>query len=490
MKIIESLKIVLSTLLIAIGSFFGGQSFKDNQISPTEAAVFQEVKDIGFQDVFVREDKGKLTIRFEVEQLDSSLLDQMIEAAARASQTKTRSDQIVVQSYFLREPFFGLKISKQKIEEYAADQISAEELLKQIEFEDLRSTNSKLSTNLSVFNFTVDNLDVDQQKAELDLSYQQPAVTANFETTFWNDYLALISTTLKDCPSVDKIVTNIELFSNTKKLVISAESKDIISFLDESISPDQFGQRLTISEEKVIESNTSQENSSPETGSAADTKSQAANTFQEVLASYYQALKHGDYQQAASYLSPNLSGYWADEGGEAVVTSYDILYIKEETEQKAVVYVEELLVGYDNSTALNYLDYTLVKDNQTWKIDEIKEVEKNINSTGAGAQTNQGQLTTETAISTVGNFLNSLKRNKPQEAKLYATTDFVTNQTPGLFTEYTLFNELEVITAEASGDSVLITVRETWSDGTAMASYQVISSEQGTALVSARKTVE
>jgi hypothetical protein len=505
MKIIQSLKIALTSILVAMGSIFGSQKLGDQHVSQTEAAIFQQVQALGFEEVFVRTDKEAVTVRFEIEQLDGSVIDQMIEVAAQATKTKNKADHIVVQSYFLHEPFFGLSVAKAEMQNYLQQQLSAEKLLNHLEFKDLRSINNKLSTDLAVLNFTVDNVGLTQQQAELDLTYQAAAATTDFETVFWNDYLSALTIILKDCPWVDQIVTNISLLANTKRLVISADSKNIISFLDKSISPDQFAELITISEETIIQNN-GQANDGGLGGSNAGANSQGksqdnntADNYQQLLSSYYQTVMDENYQQTDQYLSSNLQGYWENYGGDAVVTSYDVMTAEEINNQQVIIFVEELLVGYDNSAALNYLNYTLIKEGGVWKIDQIQETDAGVDSgvesqpgAGAGTQVQQGQtghsqLSADKAISTVGNFLNLIKQNKPQEAKLYVTEQFVNAETPGLFSEYALFNELEVLDTEPSSAGIAVKVRETWESGTEIANYQVIINEAGMARVSSRQ---
>lgn len=453
--------LLMAAFIGTIVYFFIGQSLTDQHVGQTESTVFQDIKALGYEDVFVREQNNELIVRFELEQLGDNLIDQMIIVAIKAAETETKSDQIMVQSYFLHEPFLALKTSQAKILEYAADQISVKELYNHIELEDLRSVNNKLSTDLSIFNFSLDHVELNQEKAELNLIYHQPALSTDSETVFWNDYLAIITIVLKDCPWVDEIVTHIELLSKDEKITISANSQDIISFLEETVSPEQFATLLEISDSQVTN---------------------AEETYQELLSNYYQALKDGDYQQASSYLSSNLAGYWDDYTGDAVATSYDILTAQEETPQKVIVFIEELLVGYDDSTALNYLNYTLIKRDGSWVIDSIQEVEGN-------AQINQSQISPDAAISAVGNFLNLLKQNKPQEAEFYVTAEFVKSETPGLFTEYSLFKELEVIETEADSNSISVKVKETWASGISMAEYKVISTEKGIE-ISSRELIE
>jgi hypothetical protein len=455
---------IISTLLIAFIGYGVWKNAKDT--FPLEEDVYNDIIDLGYEDVYVAIEDDEILIRFEILELNSELLAHMMDLAIIAAEYEPDVEIIIVQSYFLHEAFFGLTADTDVVSDYINETITNEKLYDKVTFEDLRSIIMKLSTDLSIFSATVENVDVDDDTAELVLTYD-----GSSEEEFWSDYTAMILVILEDCPWVEQITMTYNPIEDTdEQLIITAKTENILAFIDESMTPEDFINSLLIAQSNVINNTTPETTNNTNTNATNTTTETGDETYLAAINNYYDALLLEDYQDASAYLSSNLSGDWDDAtGGDAVITSYDILYY-EEKNSTVTVSIEELLVGYDGSSALNYIDYVLIQENDTWLIDEITEKDKIfLDDTTAVSETD--------AIDTVGRFLNALKNNNEDEAKTYATDTFIQSETPGLFSEYTLFDELEIATTKATDTGMWVYVNETWDGGKTDSRYLVIDQD-------------
>jgi len=90
-------------------------------------------------------------------------------------------------------------------------------------------------------------------------------------------------------------------------------------------------------------------------------------------------------------------------------------------------------------------------------------------------------LDSSMAINTVGQFLNSFKEQRIQDARNMASDNFIIRQGEDFFYDSgnPVFLELEVTRAEPEGEYFWVYVNETWDSGMAQVRYKVINSELG-----------
>jgi hypothetical protein len=192
----------------------------------------------------------------------------------------------------------------------------------------------------------------------------------------------------------------------------------------------------------------------------------------KVVVNFYTALQEGKFEEAGNFVNADAKKDWylpeIQGQGDAQLTDFKILSVSWVRDSVYEVIVKETYEGFEGRS-YETLSYSVLKKGNKWLIDDVEFVAESFD------------FTPDSAISTVGEFLNAIKEHRMNDARGMVTENFIAEQGEDFFIDpgYDLFQQFEVLKAEEEGDYYWVYTREVWNSGPENMKYKVITTEGG-----------
>jgi len=197
---------------------------EDTYILQDDMSMFSDDYENYINSAEVLVDGDNTIVKIETPVVDETLYSILYYVALKTHE-ETHTKNIIVESYFMREPILRLKIINYDFDNPI--------------YEDIRTPEYKIESDLNVFDVVIHSVKLSDSKASITLEY------SGDEEGFWRDYLAMSLLILEDAPWIDTIEIIYLGDVENKKFVV--DSDNILKYYSGEISADELVDSIDVS---------------------------------------------------------------------------------------------------------------------------------------------------------------------------------------------------------------------------------------------------
>jgi hypothetical protein len=227
--------------------------------------------------------------------------------------------------------------------------------------------------------------------------------------------------------------------------------------------------------QKRVQETTAAKNSSSATETLSRKRAGDETTeilVRKVVEKFYTALMDGKFEEAGKYVTARAKSDWFSpeiQGrGDAQLTDFQINLVTHVRHGIYEVIVKETYEDFEGKSYI-MLSCSVIKKGDRWLLNDVRFVGEIFD------------IKPDSAINTVGEFLNAMKEGRMGEARGMVSENFIKDQGEDFFTQLDpdLFQQFEVLKAEKERNYYWVYTREVWNSGPENMKYKVIATEGG-----------
>ena len=206
-----------------------------------EAEIYSMLKQKGFDKVFVSTENNIILIKLGTDVIPKNAAQVLLNVSLKSFKLYDKADGVITELYSGDNPEFALFINGKDASDYFKGMLTDEEISELAVPVDIRSDFSELSDDLLENGFFAES--VYMENDTLNIVSEYFGKSDNFNSAF----LGALFSAVQDCPYAKNI--SLKIRDGKKLNVATVQSGDVLSLINDEISPSEFEKRVRISKE-------------------------------------------------------------------------------------------------------------------------------------------------------------------------------------------------------------------------------------------------
>ncbi len=206
-----------------------------------ETEIYSMLKQQGFDKIFVSTENNVILIKLGTDVIPKNAAQILLNVALESFKLYDKADGVVTELYSGDNPEFALFLNGKDASDYFKGMLTDEEISELAVPVDIRSDFSELSDDLLENGFFAES--VYMENGTLNIVSEYFGKSDNFNSAF----LGALFDAVQDCPYAKNI--SLKIRDGKKLNVATVQSGDVLSLMNDEISPSEFEKRVRISKE-------------------------------------------------------------------------------------------------------------------------------------------------------------------------------------------------------------------------------------------------